>query len=95
MILIIVGALWTVPLNMEKRLGELDIKGKIETIKATGLLKSARILKSHGKSEETYCHLGENHQIITVTPNTPPNLFWRKRKCWKVLGPNLENNFFL
>ena len=41
---IINGALGTVPKDLEKSLSELVIKGIIETIQTTGLLKSARII---------------------------------------------------
>ena len=40
---IVVGALETVPINLEKRLGDLEIRGRIETIQTTALLQSARI----------------------------------------------------
>ena len=43
-ILIVVGSLGTAPEDQEKRLGELDIRGRIEIIQNTALLKSARIL---------------------------------------------------
>ena len=43
MIPIVVGALGTVPINLEKRLEELEIRGRIETIQTTALLQSARI----------------------------------------------------
>ena len=45
MILIVVGALGTVPKSLEKRLLKLDIGGRIETIQTTVLLKSSWILK--------------------------------------------------
>ena len=37
-------ALGTVPKTQVKRLGELDIRGRIETIMTTAMLKSARVL---------------------------------------------------
>ena len=40
---IAVGALGTVPKSLEKRLEELKIGGRIETIQATALLQSAKI----------------------------------------------------
>ena len=40
---IVIGALGTVPKGLEKSLSELEIKGRIETIQTTALLKSARI----------------------------------------------------
>ncbi len=45
MILIVVGALGTVPKFIEKGLRELEIKGKIETIKIKSLLRSTRMIK--------------------------------------------------
>ena len=41
---IVIGALGTVPKGLEKNLSELEIKGRIETIQTTALLKSARII---------------------------------------------------
>ena len=42
---IVVGALGTVPINLEKRLEDLEIRGRIETIQTTALQQSARILR--------------------------------------------------
>ena len=42
---IVVGAHGTVPINLEKRVGDLEIRGRIETIQTTALLQSARILR--------------------------------------------------
>ena len=42
---IIVGSLGTIFQDLEKILKELEIRGKIETIQTTGLLRSARILR--------------------------------------------------
>ena len=42
---IVIGALGTVPKALEKDLGELEIRGIIETIQTTVLLGSARILR--------------------------------------------------
>ena len=44
-ILIVVGALETVPKNLEKRQEQLEINGKIETIQTKALLWWARILR--------------------------------------------------
>ena len=44
-ILIVVGALGTVPKNLEKTLGGQEIRVRIETIQTTTLLKLARILQ--------------------------------------------------
>ena len=42
---IVVGALGMVPKNLEKRLEELEIRGRIETILTIGLLRFTRILR--------------------------------------------------
>ena len=42
---IIIGALGTVPKGLEERLEELEIRGRIETVQITVLLKSAGILR--------------------------------------------------
>ena len=42
---IVIGALGMVPKCLEKNLSELEIKGRIETIQTTALLKSARIIR--------------------------------------------------
>ena len=40
----VAGVIGTVPKDSEKSLGKLEIRGKIETILITALLRSARIL---------------------------------------------------
>ena len=42
---IVVGTLETVPISLKKRLEDLEIRGRIETIQTTALLQSARILR--------------------------------------------------
>ena len=42
---IVIGALGTVPKGLERSLDELEIRGRIETIQTTALLRSARILR--------------------------------------------------
>ena len=42
---IVDGALGTVPRKLEKTLAVLEIRGRIETIQTTALLKSDRILR--------------------------------------------------
>ena len=42
---IVVGALGTVPRGLEKRLEKLEIRGRIETLQTTVLLRLARILR--------------------------------------------------
>ena len=55
-ILIVVGAFETVPKVLEKRFGELEIRGRVGTIQTTTLLRSARILRRSWRPEEIYCH---------------------------------------
>ena len=62
-ILIGVGAIGTVPSGREKRHGELEIRGKIETIQTTLLLISAKIL---GKDLETRGELKIRRKIKTI-----------------------------
>ena len=45
MILIVFDVLGMVPKGLEKRLEELEIRGRIETIQTTAVLRSARILR--------------------------------------------------
>ena len=42
---ILIGAHGTVQINLEKRLEDLEIRGRIEIIHTTALLKSTRILR--------------------------------------------------
>ena len=44
-ILIVIGALGTVTNRLALGLGELEIRGHVETIQTTALLRSARILR--------------------------------------------------
>ena len=44
-ILIVVGALGTVPKRLKKRLKVLEIRGKIETLQTTALMRLVRILR--------------------------------------------------
>ena len=50
---IIIGALGTVTEGLSKRLDELEIRGGVETIYTTTLLRSTRILR---RVLETCCH---------------------------------------
>ena len=62
---IIVRALGTVPKNQEKRLDELEIKRKTETIQTSALLG---YLEESWRPEETCCHStsNKNHQLELV-----------------------------
>ena len=44
-ILIVIGALGTIPKGLVKRLEDLEIRGQVETIQTTALLGSSRILR--------------------------------------------------
>ena len=50
---IIIAALGTVTKGLTKGLEDLEIRGRVETIQTTAILKSARILRS---VLETCCH---------------------------------------
>ena len=54
MILTVIGALGMVPKGLRKRLEELEISGRIETIQTTAL-RSARI-EEFRRPEKIYCH---------------------------------------
>ena len=41
---IVIGALGTIPIGLVKGLDDLEIRGEVETIQSTALLRSARIL---------------------------------------------------
>ena len=51
---IVIGKLGTVTKGLVQELEDLEIRGRVETIQNTALLRSARILKRY---EETCCHL--------------------------------------
>ena len=59
-ILIIVGALGTVTKGLIKGLEDLEIRGPVETIQTTALLRSARILRR--VLEETCCRLNSSER---------------------------------
>ena len=42
---IVIGALGTIPKELVKGLDDLEIRGQVETIQTTALLRSARILR--------------------------------------------------
>ena len=56
MIPIVVGILGTVPKGLERELEGLEIRGRIEAILTTVLLRSARLLRRVLEIEETCCH---------------------------------------
>ena len=58
---IVVGAFGMLPKGLEKRLEELEIRGRIKTIQITGLLNT------HKRPEETYCHLDSYKRPLAKT----------------------------
>ena len=44
-VLIVIGALYTVTKGLLKSLEDLEIRGRVETIQTTALLRTARILR--------------------------------------------------
>ena len=71
MIPIIVGALGMVPKSLEDRLEEFEIRGRIETIQTTALLRSAGIFRRVLESWEELLSLtsGNNHHISPMWRN--------------------------
>ena len=57
--------------GLEKRLGELEIKGRIETIQTTALLKSTWLLKQSWRPEK-----------LAVTQTSVKNRQCEKHKKW-------------
>ena len=43
---IVIGALGTIPKNVEKRLDDMEIRGQVLIIQTTALLRSARLLRT-------------------------------------------------
>ena len=69
---IVVGAFVTVCKNLESRLVELEIKGRMKSIQTTAQLKSARILRWALKAKETWCHtdFSEKSPVKTAVKNS-------------------------
>ena len=51
-----IGAFGTVTKGLSKGLEDLEVGGRVETIKTTALLRMAKILKESWRLEETWCH---------------------------------------
>ena len=68
-ILIVIGALYTVIKGLSKGLEDLKIRGQVETIQTTALLRSARILR---RVLETCCHSNSNEKpsVNTAVKNS-------------------------
>ena len=45
---IVFGVLETIPKRLVKGLEDTEIRGQVETIQTTALLRSVRLMKSHG-----------------------------------------------
>ena len=58
----VVGALGTVTKNLEKRLSEPEIRGRIETIQTTALLNRLGYLEESRASEGTWSHLNSSER---------------------------------
>ena len=53
---IVIGAFGTVTKGLTKGLEDLEIKGQVETIQTTTLLRTARVLRKPCRLKETCCH---------------------------------------
>ena len=68
---IVVGGLGTVLKNLEKRLGKLEIKGRIKGIQILALKNQHKSLEDIWRSKKTCCHfdLREKHQLELIWKN--------------------------
>ena len=65
MIPIVVGALGTITKGLAKRLEDLEIRGQVETIQTTALLRLARILEDLWRLAVTQTPV-EDHQLTLL-----------------------------
>ena len=65
--IISIGAVGTVNKVLVQRLEDLEIRGRVETIQTTALLRSARIPRRAWRLEETCCHLNSTERQSTNT----------------------------
>ena len=63
---IVIGTLGTILKGFEKGLENLEIRGRIETIKTTTLLRSARILMRDLETRAVTQTPGKDHQLRLV-----------------------------
>ena len=66
---IVNGVLGTIPKGLERRLKELEICGRIETVKTTALLRSTRILKKSPGNLRRFAVIQtpmKNHQLMLI-----------------------------
>ena len=61
---VIIDVLGTVTKGLIKGLEDLEIRGRVETMQTTALLRSARILR---RLEETCCHLASCERPSAIT----------------------------
>ena len=65
---IVIGTFGTVTKGLLKRLGDLEVGGRVETIQTTALLRTARILRRVLETwEETCCHSNSCEKPSGVT----------------------------
>ena len=60
---IVIGALSTVTKGLVQGLEDLEIRGQVETVQTTALLRLARILRRVWRLEETCCHLNSSEKL--------------------------------
>ena len=53
---IVIGAFGTVTKGLSKRLEDLEVGGRVDTIQTTALLRTTRLLRRTWRLEETCCH---------------------------------------
>ena len=61
---IVVGALETIPEGLVKGLKDSEVRGQVETIQTTALLRSARILRRVLRPKETCCHSNSGGKLL-------------------------------
>ena len=64
---IVIGALGTVTKGLVQGLEDSEIKGRVDTIQTTTLLRSAKILR---RLQDTCCHSSEKSSANTGVKNT-------------------------
>ena len=69
-----VDAPGTFPKSLEKSIKELEIKGKIKTIRTAALLRSTRLLRRVLGIRGDLCYSVKEHQLICIN-NSDINIF--------------------
>ena len=77
---IVIGALGTVTKGLVPGLEDLEITERVETVKATALLRSARILR---RVQETCCHSNSSEKLSANADmkNSQGRRIMKKRTC--------------